>query len=226
MGLRAAVFDFDGVIVDSEPLHFRSLHDALLSEGVEITREEYWAHLLAYDDRGSIRHAFDRHGEPLDVARLGRVEQRKIERFAALIPEIGVFPGARELIGTLGASLPLAIASGARREEIEAILAGIGLRGSFQAVVGAQDAARTKPDPAPYLEAARQLAGLTGAALAPQECVAFEDSVPGLMSALGAGMKVIGVAHSFPAEKLRSAHRVVESLSALEPASLGALFED
>ena len=51
MALRAAVFDFDGVIVDSEPLHFRSLHDALMSEGVEITREEYWAHLLAYDDR-------------------------------------------------------------------------------------------------------------------------------------------------------------------------------
>ena len=226
MGLRAAVFDFDGVIVDSEPLHFRSLQDALLSEGVRITREEYWGHLLAYDDRGSIRHAFERHGEPLDPARLGRVEQRKVERFAELIPEIGVFPGARELIGTLGASLPLAIASGARREEIEAILAGIGLRDSFRAVVGAQDAARTKPDPAPYLEAARQLADHAGGALAPAECVAFEDSVPGLMSALGAGMKVVGVAHSYPAAKLQSAHRVVESLAALEPGSLGALFED
>jgi HAD superfamily hydrolase (TIGR01509 family) len=226
MGLRAAVFDFDGVIVDSEPLHFRSLHDALASEGVHITREEYWAHLLAYDDRGSIRHAFERHGEPLDAERLARVEQRKVERFAELIPEIGVFPGARELIGTLAAALPLAIASGARRDEIEAILAGIGLRDSFQAVVGAQDAARTKPDPAPYLEAARQLADRTGRALAPSECVAFEDSVPGLMSALGAGMKVVGVAHSFPAAKLQSAHRVVESLRALEPGSLGALFED
>src|SRR6185295_16394270 len=115
MGLRAAVFDFDGVIVDSEPLHFRSLQDALLSEGVRITREEYWGHLLAYDDRGSIRHAFERHGEPLDPARLGRVEQRKVERFAELIPEIGVFPGARELVGALAGSLPLAIASGARR---------------------------------------------------------------------------------------------------------------
>jgi HAD superfamily hydrolase (TIGR01509 family) len=226
MGLRAAVFDFDGVIVDSEPLHFRSLQDALSSEGVRITREEYWGHLLAYDDRGSIRHAFERHGEPLDPARLGRVEQRKVERFAELIPEIGVFPGARELVSVLAASLPLAIASGARREEIEAILAGIGLRGSFRAVVGAQDAARTKPDPAPYLEAARQLAGHAGGELAPSECVAFEDSVPGLMSALGAGMKVVGVAHSYPAAKLQSAHRVVESLAALEPASLGALFED
>jgi beta-phosphoglucomutase len=224
MALRAAVFDFDGVIVDSEPLHFRSLHDALLTEGVEITREEYWEHLLAHDDAGSIRRAFERRGVPLDPARLGRVERVKVERFAELIPEIPVFPGARDVIGTLGDELPLAIASGARREEVEAILAGIGLRDAFEAVVGAQDAPRTKPDPAPYLEAARRL-GACAPGLAPTECVAFEDSVPGLMSALAAGMRVVGVAHSYPAEKLRSAHRVVASLAALEPGSLRALFE-
>ena len=159
MGLRAAVFDFDGVIVDSEPLHFRSLAEALATEGVRISREEYWEHLLAHDDAGSIRRAFERRGEPLEPARLERVERRKVERFAGLVPEIPVFPGARELIGALAAWVPLAIASGARHEEIEAILAGIGLRGAFQAVVGAEDAPRTKPDPAPYLEAARQLGG-------------------------------------------------------------------
>jgi beta-phosphoglucomutase len=225
MPLRAAVFDFDGVIVDSEPLHFRSLREALLSEAVEITHEEYLDHLLAYDDRSSIRLAFERRGEQPDAARLARVERAKIERFACLIPEIPVFPGAREVIGALAAEVPLAIASGARREEIEATLEGIGLRGSFQAIVGAQDASRTKPDPAPYLEAARRL-GSRVPGLAPGECVAFEDSLPGVMSALGAGMKVIGVAHSYPAAKLRPAHRVVDSLAALEPASLGALFED
>ena len=142
-----------------------------------------------------------------------------------MIPEITVFPGARELVRALAACMPLAIASGARREEIEAILAGIGLRDAFEAVVGAEDAARTKPDPAPYLEAARQL-GARVSGLAPQQCVAFEDSVPGLVAALGAGMKVVGVAHSYPAEKLRSAHRVVDALTALEPDSLEALFED
>jgi beta-phosphoglucomutase len=225
MALRAAVFDFDGVIVDSEPLHFRSLRDALASESVEITREEYWEHLLAHDDTGSIRRAFARRGEPLDAARLERVERLKVGRFAELIPEVPVFPGARELIAALASQLPLAIASGARREEIEAILAGIGLRDAFVAVVGAQDACRTKPDPAPYLEAARQL-GTRALGLVPGDCVAFEDSVPGLMSALGAGMKVVGVAHSYPAEKLRSAHRVVDSLAALEPGSLHGLFED
>lgn len=225
MGLRAAVFDFDGVIVDSEPLHFRSLQEALASEGVQITREEYWEHLLAHDDRGAIRRAFERRGEALDAGRLGRVAQSKVEQFAQLIPEITVFAGARELIRALAARVPLAIASGARHEEIEAILTGIGLRELFQAVVGAQDAPRTKPDPAPYLEAARQLQRCASG-LAPQQCVAFEDSVPGLVAALGAGMKVVGVAHSYPPEKLRSAHRVVDSLTALEPASLGALFED
>ncbi len=225
MALRAAVFDFDGVIVDSEPLHFRSLREALLSERIEISHEEYLDHLLAHDDKNSIRLAFERRGERPDPDRLARVERVKIERFALLIPEVPVFPGAREVIGALAAELPLAIASGARHDEIEAILAGIGLRDAFSAVVGAEDAARSKPDPAPYLEAARQLESRVSG-LVPAECVAFEDSVPGVMSALGAGMKVVGVAHSYPAQKLRCAHRVVDSLAALEPTSLGELFED
>jgi len=225
MALRAAIFDFDGVIVDSEPLHFRSLRDALLREDVEISHEEYWDHLLAHDDRSSIRLAFERRGERPDPDRLARVERFKVERFAELIPEVPVFPGAREVIGALAAELPLAIASGARHDEIEAILAGIGLRDAFAALVGAEDASRTKPDPAPYLEAARQLESRVPG-LVPAECVAFEDSVPGVMSALGAGMKVVGVAHSYPAARLRSAHRVLDSLAALEPASLGGLFED
>jgi beta-phosphoglucomutase len=225
VGLRAAVFDFDGVIVDSEPLHFRALHDALLAEGVEITREEYWDHLLAHDDAGSIRRAFERRGERLDPGRLGRVEALKVERFAELIPGVPVFPGAREIVARLAAEVPLAIASGARHEEIEAILTGIGLRQAFQAIVGAQDAERTKPDPAPYLEAARRLRE-QAPGLTPGECLAFEDSLPGLASALGAGMKVIGVTHSYPAVKLQAAHRVVDSLAAVQPSSLRELFED
>jgi beta-phosphoglucomutase len=225
MGLRAAVFDFDGVLVDSEPLHFRSLQEALGSEGVHITREEYWEHLLAHDDLGAIRRAFERRGAPPEPARLERVERHKVERFAQLIPEIPVFPGARELVRSLAACVPCAIASGARHEEIEAILSGIGLRDSFAAVVGAQDAPHTKPDPAPYLEATRLL-GRRASDLVPQQCVAFEDSVPGLVSAHAAGMRVVGVAHSYPAAKLRPAHRVVDSLAALDPGSLAALFED
>jgi beta-phosphoglucomutase len=221
--LRAAVFDFDGVIVDSEPLHFRSLQAALAPEGVAIDEDEYWSVYLAYDDREAIRLALERHGVPTTPEALARAASRKVERFAALIPGMPVFPGARELVVSLAAELPLAIASGARHDEIEAILAGLGLRHCFRAVVGAEDAPRTKPDPAPYLEAARRLADEVPG-LGPADCAALEDSVPGILSARGAGMRVVGVAHSYPAEKLRPAHRVVPSLVGLSREDLSALF--
>ncbi len=223
MPLRAAVFDFDGVIVDSEPLHFRSLRDALRPEGVEISEEEYLRVYLAYDDREAIRLALEHHGERTEPARRKRIEARKVETFARLIPEVPVFEGARDLVRALGEEMPLAIASGARREEVDAILRGVGLRDAFETIVGAEDAERTKPDPAPYLEAARRLAARTPG-LAPGECVAFEDSMAGIAAALGAGMKVVGVAHSYPAEKLRAAHRVVDSLVGLDAGGLRGLF--
>jgi HAD superfamily hydrolase (TIGR01509 family) len=224
MPLRAAVFDFDGVIVDSEPLHFRSLRDALLPEGVSISEADYVLRYLAYDDREAIRLALLDHADGAPRERVDRVEARKVLAFARLIPEVAVFPGARDLVLALAERMPVAIASGARHDEVEAILRGVCLRDAFAEIVGAEDAPRTKPDPAPYLEAVRRLAARVPA-LAPGECVAFEDSVPGIASALGAGMKVVGVAHSLPAEKLRAAHRVVDSLAGLRPDELGGLFE-
>lgn len=223
MPFRAAVFDFDGVIVDSEPLHYGALRDALLPEGVEITGEEYVRTYLAYDDRGAIRLALERHLGRADPETVDRVEARKVGLFAARLHEVPVFDGARELVLALAAEVPVAIASGARHDEIEAILASLGLREAFQVVVGAEDAERTKPDPAPYLEAARRLAA-RAPGLEPSQCLAFEDSIPGIAAALGAGMKVVGVAHSYPAEKLRAAHRVVDSLAGLDPGTLRALF--
>jgi len=223
MPLRAAVFDFDGVIVDSEPLHYRALRAALLPEGVEITEEEYLRIYLAYDDRGAIEKALQHHGEPADPERVDRIEARKVESFAGLIPGIPVFEGAREVVRALAAEVPLAIASGARHDEIEAILGGLGLRDAFQAIVGVEDAERTKPDPAPYVEAARQLAA-RAPGLDPGECVAFEDSIAGIAAAVGAGMKVVGVAHSYPADELRAAHRVVDSLAGFDTSSLRGLF--
>jgi beta-phosphoglucomutase-like phosphatase (HAD superfamily) len=126
-------------------------------------------------------------------------------------------------VRALEEEIRLAIASGARHEEVDAILRGVGLRDAFETIVGAEDAERTKPDPAPYLEAARRLAARTPG-LAPGECVAFEDSMAGIAAALGAGMKVVGVAHSYPAEKLRAAHRVVDSLVGVDAGSLRGLF--
>jgi beta-phosphoglucomutase len=225
MAMRAAVFDFDGVLVDSEPCHFRALGDALASEGVEITEKEYWEIYLAYDNRRALRLALEQHGEVADPDRIERLNARAAVRFQELVPEIPVFPGAEALVRALAREVPLAIASGARRDEVEAVLRAVGLRDAFTAVVGVEDAPRGKPDPAPYLEAAARLAALAPE-VRPAECLAVEDTAPGVASAVAAGMKVVGVTHSYPVEKLQAAHRVVDSLVGLDPVGLHRLFED
>jgi beta-phosphoglucomutase len=224
MPLRAAVFDFDGVIVNSEPLHFRSLQAVLRTEGVEITEEEYFSSFLGDDDRGAVRRALEHNDQPADPDRVERLASLKVARFAELIPEVPVFDGAADLVRKLAAEVPLAIASGARRAELDKILRGVGLHDAFVTIVGAEDAPRTKPDPAPYLEAARRLAGHFGNGLPPADCLALEDSVPGIASARAAGMKVLAVANSYPAEKLQAAHRVVDSLVGLQVDDLRGLF--
>jgi beta-phosphoglucomutase len=223
--VRAAIFDFDGVIVDSEPLHFRAMQEALLGEGIRITEDEYYGLYLAYDDRGALRLALEHHGQAAEPARLEALVGRKEERFEAVLRDVAFFPGAADLVRSLGARMPLAIASGARHAEIEAILVAGGLHDAFGAIVGADDVRRTKPDPEPYLTAMARLLP-RAPNLRPGECLAFEDSVPGILSAKGAGMKVVAVAHSYPAEKLRIAHRVVGTLEGLESDGLAALFED
>lgn len=221
-GLRAVVFDFDGVLVDSEPLHYRTLKAALAAEGVAIDAAEYAERLLAHDDRGAIRIALEQRDIPWDADRVDAVAGRKARLFAASLPEVRLFPGARELVEGLAGALPLAIASGARRGEIEAILGAIGLRQAFAAVIGADDVTRTKPHPEPYLAAVDALRA-RAADLTSGACLAVEDSPPGILSARGAGLRVVGVAHSYPPQRLRAAQVVVESLLGLDANALRAI---
>jgi HAD superfamily hydrolase (TIGR01509 family) len=219
--LQAVIFDFDGVLVDTEPLHFRSLRDALAPEGIHLTEAEYFKTLLAYDDHGAIRIAHESRGLALRPEERGRIARRKAEVFEALLPEVSFFPGVREFVRALAAEVPVAIASGALRDEIEAILAAGGLRDAFGAIVGADDVQNTKPHPEPYLRAVAELSPR----LDPQACLAIEDSIPGIASARAAGMKVLGVTNSYPAEALNLAHRVVPSLEDVRPGDLRPLFE-
>jgi beta-phosphoglucomutase-like phosphatase (HAD superfamily) len=221
--VRAAIFDFDGVIANSEPLHFSALRDALLADGIRITEEEYYRLYLAYDDRGAIRLALEHHTSPRDPDRVEVIARRKAQIFEERLPTIPFFPGVPELVRGLAEEMPLAIASGARRAEIEEILTAGALRDAFRAIVGADDVSRGKPDPEPYLTAAARLLPVAPR-LRPEECVAFEDSVPGIAAARAAGMKVVAVTNSYPADKLTLAHRVVGSLAGLHSTELRSLF--
>ncbi len=221
--MRAAIFDFDGVLVNSEPLHFRALREALLPEGISIDEQAYANEYLAYDDRGAIRLALGKHARPADRDKVEEVATRKADLFDAGLAEIPFFAGAKELVRQLAAMMPVAIASGALTREIEAMLRGGGVHDAFGAIVGADQVRNGKPHPEPYLTALERIAprapGLTAA-----ECLVFEDSPPGIASARAAGMKVVAVTNSYPAAKLAAANRVVASLHGLEMTSLQELF--
>jgi HAD superfamily hydrolase (TIGR01509 family) len=221
--MRAVLFDFDGVLVNSEPLHFRALRDALAPEKIAIDEAEYVRTYLAYDDREAIRIALERHGFGYDAARIDAIARRKAAAFDALLGDVPFFPGVRELVRELGRELPLGIASGALRGEIERVLVAGGLRDAFATIVGADDVSRGKPHPEPYLTAMARLAP-RAPGLRPEECLVFEDSMAGVTAALAAGMKVVAVTHSYPAPKLAAAHRVVEGLAGVTSGELRVLF--
>lgn len=221
--MRAVIFDFDGVLVNSEPLHFRAMRDSLVPEGIVIDPTEYLRNYVAYDDRGAIRLALEQHGHPSDPVRVEIVADRKARMFAELKGEIPFFPGARELVrGLRREEVPLGIASGARCSEIEDLLDAGGLRDAFATIVGADNVQRTKPHPEPYLEALRRLQPVAPG-LEAGDCVTIEDTPPGIAAALAAGMIVVGIAHTYDANVLASAHHVLPSLRRLDAAALRAL---
>jgi HAD superfamily hydrolase (TIGR01509 family) len=222
--MRAVLFDFDGVLVNSEPLHFHALRDALLPEGIAIGKEDYLRWYLAYDDREAIRVALERHGQAYDGSRVQALAERKAAHFEESLRRVPFFPGARELVRALEREVPLAIVSGALKGEIEAILASGGLADAFKTIVGAEDVRQGKPHPEPYLSGLARLRPLA-LGLEAEDCLVFEDSMAGIASARAAGMKVVGVAHSYPATKLSAAHLVIETLADAPLESLRALFD-
>ena len=201
--LQAIVFDFDGVIANSEPLHLLAFQQALAEDGVELSATDYYSRYLGYDDVGMF-------------ARVAELVARKGDRMQDLMRSGSVlFPGALEFIREAAAAVPIAIASGALRHEIDEIIDAAGVADLFATIVAAGDTPESKPSTAPYRLAFEQLRERTGRALDPRRSVAIEDSRWGLESARGAGLRLVGVTNSYSAGELSSAELVVDGLSAL-----------
>jgi beta-phosphoglucomutase len=221
--VAAVVFDFDGVIVDTEPLHLAAFRAVLAPEGIEMTDEEYWESYLGYDDRDAITAALAGAGRDATPEVVERLMARKAERFLdAVRGGVPLFPGVAAFVRAAAARGPLAIASGALRREIELILDGVGLRSAFAAIVSAEDVQRGKPDPEAYVLALRALRR-TRPDLAPADCLAVEDSAAGVRAAKDAGMRCVAVTNSSAATALGGADAVVESLETVRWDALDAL---
>src|SRR4051812_26157066 len=216
--ITAIVFDFDGVIADSEVLHLRAYQAVLEPLGVELTRGEYFARYLGFDDRGVFDMVSADHRLGLGEAQIDALIARKTVAFEALEAQAEMlFPGAAACVRRLAAAFPLGIASGALRHEIESVLDRSGLRPFFAFIVASGDTPSSKPAPDPYLRAAHLHARPA------EECLAIEDSRWGLESARAAGLACVGITHTYPRAELAAAHRIVDSLDEITPELCRAL---
>jgi beta-phosphoglucomutase len=215
--LTAVLFDFDGIIVDSEPMHYRAFNGVLEPLGKGFPWKEYCETYIGFDDRDAFKEAFKTHNERICSRDLKRLIREKAEIFQQLIRDgkATPLPGAVELIKSIPRKLPIALCSGALRGDLLPILANLGIENAFSTIVTAEDTKKSKPDPAPYKLAIEKL-GLDD----PATAVAIEDTPVGIISAKGAGLKVLAVTNSYDREYLLEADAVTDSLENINRLSL------
>ena len=213
----AAIFDWDGVIIDSSRQH-----------------EQSWEQLAREEQRplppNFFKRSFGMKNERIipellgwtnDPARVNILSDRKEEIYRGLIRRDGTapLPGVVAWLTALrAAAIPCAIGSSTPRENIECVIDALKLRGFFRAIVAGQDVTHGKPHPEVFLLAAQRLG------VPPTRCVVFEDAHVGLEAARAGGMKVVGVATTHPAESLSDADRVVHRMDELTVAEISAWF--
>lgn len=203
--MRAIIFDFDGVIADSEPLHEIAVREAVRTMGMDVTHEEFVAEYVGHGDLNCFGGIGRAHGRELSNGEFERLKELKLEALIRLVGERPprAQPGAVELIRSAAERVPVAVCSGSRKPEVEPILESLGVLECMTAVVTADDVAMTKPDPASYVLAAERLG------VEASECVAIEDTPTGIRSAVGAGCFTVAVCHTFEAGELGEADLVV-----------------
>ena len=228
MSIRAVLFDFDGVIADTEALHFQAFVDVFAEIGIEVTEEDYNNIYIALSDRDTIRAAFERAGKPQPQGGLyGQLMHKKARRYEQLAAEgAPLFPGVRECVDRLSEEAPIAIGSGALYAEIMAILNAHGIADRFVGAVGADMVLNSKPDPETYLAALQLINDARGSDIQPSECAVIEDTDIGARAGKAAGMRVLGVTNTYPADRLSETDAAVDSLEGVTIAALERLLSN
>lgn len=223
--LKAVIFDFDGIISDSEPCHFAATNEVLKDFGAQISKEEYYAEYLGFTDYELFEAVRDKSKADYKGVSIDRLVEKKAVAFAKLIRQTDhLIDGVTELIEQLkNNEIKIAINSGACLADIKIMLAGSAIENSFDVIVSADDVERGKPDPQGYLLAIEELNAISDLPISAGQCAVIEDSRWGIISAKKAGMKVIAVTNSYPADELGEADLVVHSVRQLQIGDLQKL---
>jgi len=212
---EAVLFDFDGLLVDSEPMHYRAFTEVLDPRGMGFTWQKYVETYMGFDDRDAFREAFRAKGISLDDANLAELVAAKSDAFLrGLRGGVTAYPGAVPMIESLhAAGRPLALCSGALLSDIEPIFAQLGIGHCFDVIVSADNVRRSKPDPESYALAFSRLSERHPTSMTiPGKSIAVEDTPAGIRSAKGAGLRVLAVTNSYGAGELAEADWITDSL--------------
>ena len=207
--IQAIFFDFNGIIIDDEPLQLKAYQEVLGAEGISLGAQDYY-NSLGMDDVTFVRAAFERAGRELTDETLRAVIERKSAAHRELISgELPLFPGVVNFVKSVARRYPLGLVSMARREEIDRVLERAALARHFSVVVSAEDDRPCKPDPYCYRRALELLNVRRRDShilpVSPEECLVVEDAPPGILSARAAGMRTLGVTNTVPEAALREA---------------------
>lgn len=224
--LRAVIFDFDGVVADSEFLHYQALNEVFKRHGVDIPKEVHWAKYLGYTDQENVDAVNADYGMGLDAAGVAEMIRAKTEVFDRLAEtDAAIIDGVVDFVEMLKENgVPRAVCSGATLSDIRIMLEGTELVGAFDPIVTADDVSKGKPDPEGYLLALARLNEKLGADITVEQCVVIEDSHWGLEAAAAAGMHVVGVTNTYPAGQLDGkADMIVDRLDVIGMGDLEGL---
>ena len=224
--LKAVIFDFDGVITDSEILHLRSFNRVLAQQyGVEITTKSYYKDYLGLTDFECFKLVTDERQLALDDQQIANLMKQKTQIFEQLAETEGkIIEGVHDFLKMLEQNkIPMAICSGAVQVEIELILEQARLRHFFAVIVSADQIKKGKPHPEGFLLTLQKLNHERHDPILAEQCIVIEDSHWGLKAAKAAGMHTLAVTNSYDADQLNQAEKIVTRLDELSISDLQQL---
>ena len=222
------IFDFDGVISDSEPCHFAAYNKVLIDFGIQISKQEYYAKYLGFTDYELFETIKKEYNTDFKGASIEQLVEQKAEVFQELIRQADhLIDGIVELIGELKKNnIKIAINSGATAADIRVMLAGSAIEDSFDVIVSADDITKGKPDPQGYEFALKKLNAVSDSSIWAKQCVVIEDSRWGITSAKKAGMHTVAVTNSYTADELKDAEMIIDSVRQLKIRDMRKLCAD
>lgn len=210
----AVLFDFDGVIINSEPFHCTATRAVMHEHGMTLSERDYYDQLIGFDDRGGFRHLFELNHRSFDESTCSAVVGSKNRKVLEMVrtSDVLTLPGAADLIRRLASRSILGICSGALKSEIVAMLERVGLLDAFAVITSGEDVAVGKPDPSGYVQTMNALSESLGRVLKPADCLVVEDAPKVAANVRAIGFPVLGVTTSHPAAKWPPVDWLVDSL--------------